>query len=135
MTLTNEGVAGNVSISAGELGMIRQVVGPPLMGACIEMGPEEMMLSVGPVGVGASITLLPAQIIFKVGETILSLTPLGIMESVAENSRSLTPVGHSMSAAEVDVQITPMGIMENAPIVNNDPEAITEQEAALMMVN
>jgi hypothetical protein len=135
VALTNEGAAGNVSISAGELGTIRQVVGPPLLGACLEMGPEEITISVGPPGVGASITLLPEQIILKVAETTFSMTPLGIMESIAATSRSMTPVGHAMAAAEVESQITPMGIVENAPIATNDSQAITELEAALMMVN
>lgn len=135
VALTAGAAGGTVSIAAGELGTIRQVVGPPLMGACIEMGPEEITLSVGPPGVGASITMLPAEIIFKVAETTFSLTPLGITESIAATTRSLTPLGHSFEAAEVETQITPMGIVENAPIATNDSEAITELEAALMMVN
>ena len=135
VALTAGAGGGTVAIGAGPLGTIRQVVGPPLTGSCIEMGPEEITISVGPPGVGASITLTPVQIVLKVAETTYSMTPLGITESLAEVARSLTPMGHSLEAAEVDTQITPMGIMENAPIATNDSEAITELEAALMMVN
>lgn len=135
VALTSAGAEGNVSISAGELGTIRHVVGPPLLGACIEMGPEEITLSVGPPGVGACITMTPEQIVFKVADTTFSMTPMGITESIAATSRSLTPAGHSLAAAEVESQITPMGIVEDAPIINNESSAITELEAALMMVN
>jgi len=135
VALTSGEAGGTVAIGAGEMGTIRQVVGPPLAGACIEMGPEEITLSVGPPELGASIMMTPEQIIFKVAETSFSMTPLGITESVAENARSLTPMGHSLEAAEVEMQLTPMGVVQSAPIVSNDSEAITEMEAALMMVN
>jgi hypothetical protein len=118
----NEPLAGKVTIQAGPEGSVKLGVGPPIAGALITMGPEELTLSVGPPGVGASIKLTPESITLKVAEVSLTLTPEGITEDVAEVSREVTPEGHNFTAAETEMNIGVAGITSESPTRQDEVE-------------
>ena len=91
----------------------------------------------------------PESIIFKVGETTMTITAEGILmvapavevscedtnvlinsagisEEVAEITREVSAEGHNMMAAEVEVNIGVSGITDEAPMATMEFEATTE---------
>ncbi|MFI4874781.1 MAG: hypothetical protein ACIALR_05570 [Blastopirellula sp. JB062] len=124
-----------VCISAGEVGTIKQVVGTPMVGAQIAMTPEEVTISVGPVGEGASIMMTPESITFKVADVVLAITPEGITETVDDSIRSNTPAGHVLEAADGSFEVTPAAISLEAPTIEVTGDAMITMEGALVNIN
>ncbi|UUO06645.1 hypothetical protein M4951_25290 [Blastopirellula sp. J2-11] len=124
-----------ICISAGEMGTIKQVVGAPMAGAQIAMTPEEITISVGPVGEGASIMMTPESIVFKVADIMLSITPEGITEVVDDSMRSITAAGHVLEAADGSFEVTPAAISLEAPTIEVTGDGMITMEGALVNIN
>jgi len=140
---------GESYLQAGEAGAVRIGCGPPEVGPLIKLqGPEELELSVGPPGLGASITMTPESITFKVAEVTFTMTPEGITETVAEATREMTPEGHNMTAAETDYNIGVQGVswegptevqeveggsVENETLGSHTTDALKNEDAGIAM--
>jgi hypothetical protein len=121
--VNDDPLQGETYLQAGEAGAVKIGCGPPELGPQIKMqGPEELQITVGPPGVGASITMTPESITFKVAEVSFSLTPEGITEVVAAASREVTPQGHNMTAAETEFNIGVQGVAWEGPTESQEVE-------------
>lgn len=117
--------------------------------ADIRMKPGELRLSLGPPGLGTSVTLTTESIALKVGETILFElgSGTGIKGSVGDNSfqvsleaiservgaieRTLNNFGHKLQAAESIWQLTPAGTKVDVPLNENKLEAANKEETIM----
>ncbi len=150
LVLVNDDLAqGETYLQAGLEGAVKIGCGPPEVGPLIKLqGPEEIQLTVGPPGVGASITMTPESITFKVAEVSFALTPEGITELVAEATREVTPEGHNMTAAETEFNIGVQGVtwegptetqeveggaVENETLGSHTTDAIKNEDAGIVM--
>lgn len=150
LILVNDDPAqGETYLQAGEAGSVCIGCGPTEIGPLIKLqGPEEIRISVGPEGVGASITMTPESITFKVAEVSFSLTPEGITELVAEATRELTPEGHNMTAAETEFNVGVEGVawegpteaqeveggaVENETLGSHTTDALKNEDAGIAM--
>jgi hypothetical protein len=124
-------LAGQVALVGGEMGTIKLQTGVPLAGALLSMSAEEVTISVGPPGVGASIKITPESITFRVAEVTYTMTPLGITEEVAEVSREMTPEGHNLTAAETELNVGLQGVDLAAPTEMNEVEGGNVQNETL----
>ncbi|EAQ82358.1 hypothetical protein [Blastopirellula marina] len=124
-----------ICISAGEEGMIKQVVGSPMVGAMISMEPELITISVGAEGEGSSISMTPESITFKVADVTFSMTPEGINEVVDDTTRSNTPAGHVLEAADGSFEVTPAAISLEAPTIEITGDGMITMEGAIVNVN
>jgi len=119
----DEPEGGKAVMRAGEVGKVTLSAGPPVGGVLIKLqGPELLEMSVGEPGVGASITMGPESITFKVAEATFTLTPEGIVESVAEVTREVTPEGHNFTAAETEMNIGVEGFAQEGPVSASEVE-------------
>lgn len=135
VSISGTDAGGTICVSAGEVGQIRQIVGVPELGASIEMEPEGITISVGPLVGGASISMTPESITLKVAEVTLSITPEGISELVADTIRSATPAGHVLEAADGSFEVTPAAISLEAPTIEVTGDAMITMEGALVNIN
>lgn len=117
--------------------------------ADILMKPGELRLSIGPPGLGTSVTLTTESIALKVGGAIVLelASGTGIKASVGENSfqanlegiservgvieRTLNNLGHKLQAAESTWQLTPAGTKVNVPLQESNLEAANKEETLL----
>lgn len=133
LSLTNtEGVTGQASLQAGELGVVKLGVGLPEIGSFVTLEPEMITLSVGVPGVGASIKMTPESITFAVGEITYTMTPGGIVEDVMECTRELTPEGHNFMAAETELNVGVAGQVSEAPTSEATAEVSAVIEATVL---
>jgi hypothetical protein len=124
--------AGKAGLTVGETGIVKLASGPPIGGVTLELeGPELLKMSVGAPGVGASITMTPESITFKVAETTLTLSPEGITETVAEVTREATPEGHNFTAAETEMNIGVQGFTQEGPTDSSEIEGGTLENETL----
>jgi hypothetical protein len=122
---------GEVSLQAGVTGSLKLGVGLPEVGALATFEPQEITLSVGPPGAGASIKMTPTGITFKVANTSYEMTPTGVVEKVAATERKLAPQGHTMTAAESELQVAVQGVSYSAPMIKAQAEAVADAKETL----
>ena len=124
-------------------------------GGSIGIGMSAMSFSFGNPAAGPSITLTPVAIIFKVGETIMTMTAEGIVttaptveincddtnlvysaegitEEVGEVTREVTAEGHNFTAGEVELNVGVEGMMAEAPTNTAEFEGSSEMNSALI---
>ncbi len=124
--------AGNAALSVGTAGKITLAAGEPGEGVMIRLqGPELLEMSVGVTGEGASITMTPESITFKVAETTLTLTPGGIVENVDEVTREVSAEGHNFTAAETEMNIGVQGQTGEGPTDSSEIEGGTLENETL----
>jgi hypothetical protein len=127
----SEAEEGSVAIQAGEVGTVKIGVGPIEAPTMISLAPEELTISVGVPGAGASITLTPESITLKVAEVTFTLTAEGITEDVAECTRELTPEGHNLTAAETEFNVGVQGETAEEPTKEEEVEGGTVENETL----
>jgi hypothetical protein len=132
MTLEN---SGNIFLTCGIDGKIVQTAGVPFVGPMIEMTATSLKLTVGPPGVGASITMTPLEITIKLGMIEFKMTPTGIEESILTASRKSTPIGHTLSAAESQVKVGVEGVTLAGPIIKESADAVLQAKAPLAQLS
>jgi hypothetical protein len=123
--------AGSIQLQAGPAGKIVIALGPIELGPRIELSTEMLSIAVGPPGVGASIQLTPASIVLKVAENQIQLTPVALEERIAEVTRSVTPVGHVVTAGEKSHSVGLTGEEVEAPTRSADALAAANVSAAM----
>ncbi len=117
---------GKMGVNVGEAGSIVMNAGPPVGGVTIKLqGPELLEMTVGAPGVGASITMTPESITFKVAETSFTLSPEGIIEDVGEVTREATVEGHNLTAAETELNVGVEGFVMEGPSLEAEYEGGT----------
>jgi hypothetical protein len=122
----NEPEAGTAILQAGETGTVNLGVGPAVGGVKIKLqGPELLEMTVGEPGVGASITMTPESIIFKVAEVSFTLSPEGIVEDVGEVTREATVEGHNLTAGETEMNVGVEGFVLEGPSIESEIEGGT----------
>lgn len=128
----NEPDAGKITLGVGELGIMKLKSGPPVGGVTIRLdGAELLELAVGEPGAGASITMTPESITFRVAETTLTISPEGIVEDVAEVTREVSAEGHNLTAAETEMNIGVQGVTREGPTDSNEVEGGTVENETL----
>ena len=140
------GILSNIAVNSAGIGMF---YGIPGLGGSIGMGMESIELSVGPADKRAAIILTPLAIIFKIGETQMTLTALGmvtsapgveikcdvgILEKVGAVTRAVTVEGHNFTAGEVELNVGVEGIATEGPTNTAEFEASSETNTAISTV-
>ena len=138
------GILSNIAVNSAGIGMF---YGIPGLGGSIGMGMESIELSVGPADKRASIILTPLAIIFKIGETQMTLTALGmvtsapgveikcdvgILEKVGAVTRAVTVEGHNFTAGEVELNVGVEGIATEGPTNTGEFEGSSEVNSAMI---
>ncbi len=122
----DEEEAGKAAMKVGETGSVTLSAGPPVGGVTIKLqGPELLEMTVGEPEVGASITMTPESITFKVAETSFTLSPEGILEDVGEVTREVTVEGHNLTAAETEMNVGVEGFVLEGPSLDAEYEGGT----------
>ena len=136
LTIASGGeTSGDITVQSSPTGSITIALGPMMLGPCIKLSTEKIELTVGPPGVGASLTMTPASIAVKLGVASMELTPASLAIAAAESQVSLTPASASMNAPDCTVS----GLM--GATVNGTAEGtfsasgITTVKGAMCMIN
>ena len=128
----NEPEAGKAGFFVGEMGVIKLAAGTPVGGVTVELqGPELLKMSVGPPAAGASITMTPESITFKVAGNTFTLTGEGIVENVAEVTREVTAEGHNLTAGETEMNVGVQGFTQEGPTDTSEVEGGTVENETL----
>lgn len=130
----NEEAAGNIALQAGPEGKILIALGPPELGARIELAPESLTIAVGVPGAGASIQLSPESIVLRVAENQIELSPEGLEEQIAEVVRSVTPEGQTIEAGETVHSVGLVGESTDAPTETNESLAAKDVSGAMLEI-
>jgi hypothetical protein len=115
LTIAGGDGTADVALQSSPTGTITIALGPMELGPCIKLSAEQIQMTVGPPGAGASITMTPASIMIKVGVATYEMTPASISEEIAPTSRELSPAGHTLTSAESEYGLTPAGESVDVP--------------------
>jgi len=127
--------SGDITLQSSPTGSITIALGPVLLGACIKLSTEKIELTVGPPGVGASITMTPASIAVKLGVASMELTPASLAIAAAEAKVSLTPASASMAAPDCTVSGM-IGVTANGNAMGTySASGETTVKGAICMIN
>ena len=111
MSIAGGEETGDITVQSSPTGTITIALGPILLGPCIKLSTEKIEITVGPPGVGASLTMTPLSIAVKLGVASMELTPASLAIAAAESKVSLTPA----SAARWLRQIAPSAAWSVSP--------------------
>ncbi|OAI41314.1 hypothetical protein AYO40_03400 [Planctomycetaceae bacterium SCGC AG-212-D15] len=100
-------------LNAGASGAVGLLAGSAPNSPHLSVGPDSIKLAVGPPLVGASLEMTATSIKLAVGEVSLALSLTGINESVLKIvTREAGATGHTFKAIETTIGLTAMGIEE-----------------------
>jgi hypothetical protein len=123
---------GSVVVNGGPQGSLIQMAGDTDKGPKVILDKDLIHLCVGPVGTGTSISLSADGILFKVGNTSVSLTSSGIEESVnLVFTRKLSVTGHEMKAAESEFKVDVVGVSADGVMLKQTAQGVVKLEAPL----
>lgn len=123
-----------IKLLGGLTGNVLATAGAPIVGPKIQIEPTTITLSIGPPGVGSSITLGVDGITLKFGLTTLKLSAQGIEESIAATTRKLSPLGHELTAAETQVKVGVEGMTTKAPLSKEEVLGVSQVKATILNV-
>jgi hypothetical protein len=135
LSIAGSEASGDITLQSSPTGTITIALGPIELGPCIKLSPEMIEITVGPPGVGASITMTPVSIAVKLGVASMELTPASLAIAAAESEVSLTPANASMTS--VDCSVSGMvGVTANGNAMGTySASGETTVKGAICMIN
>jgi type VI secretion system secreted protein VgrG len=135
LTIAGGTETGDITLQSSPTGSITIALGPMLVGPCIKLSTEKIELTVGPPGVGASLTMTPASIAVKLGVASMELTPASLALAAAESKLNLTPASASMSSLDCSVSGMVGATVKGTATAEFSAAGQTSVKGAICMIN